>query len=300
MEEVMLDNRFSTFLEVCKQMSYTNAAKELFITQPAVSQHIKYIEDKYHIKLFKYEGRNLNLTKEGLTLLRYIEEINATELQFIEIIRSIKKDIKHVAFGATLTIGEFSLEPFIDNFYEEFNDYEVSIIIDNTRTLLRMLKSGEIQFALIEGFVSKSDYCVKRIKLEDFVMVASPDNPLAGKKSVDIEEILNNPIIVREKGSGSRDILEKGLAERNLTFYNFKRVLEIGNINLIKSMTMKNLGITFLYKDAVEKEIKNNELVEVNIDQFKLVREFNFVTLQNTIMVDSTKEFYEYLKDCLN
>ena len=296
----MLDNRFNTFLEVCKYMSYTKAAKNLYVTQPAVSQHIRYIEDRYGIKLFHYQGRNLSLTKEGVLLLKYIKEINAAEVHYEEAIRGLKNKVRHMNFGATLTIGEFSIEPLLDKLFERLYNHDISIYIDNTKTLLSMLKKGEIEFALIEGFVDKNDFKVSKLKLEDFIMIVSPGNPLANKKSVDIEAILSNTILVREKGSGSRDILEKGLAERNITFNDFSKVIEVGNINLIKSMTMKDLGITFLYKDAVVKEMLNGDLVQVEINQFNLVREFNFVTLNNPLLIEQTSEFYNYFYNIFN
>jgi len=296
----MLDHRFNTFLVVTKHLSYTHAARELFITQPAVSQHIKYIEDKYDIKIFNYQGRNLSLTKEGEILLRYVQELNVIDTQFIEKIVGLKREIKQIRFGATLTIGEFSMEGFLKEIYDTFNDYQIAIHIDNTRTLLKMLKSGDIKFALIEGLINKSEYNVRSLKLEDFVMVVSPDNSISNKSNVDLNDILSNNIIVREKGSGSRDILEKGLDERNLTFNDFSSIIEIGNINLIKTMTKNNLGITFLYKDAVIADVNNGDLAIVEVNGFKLIREFNFVTMKNSLIVDETEVFYHFIKDKLS
>lgn len=289
----MLDFRFNTFLILCNTKSYTKAAKKLNITQPAVTQHIKYLEEKYDTKLFEYSGKVLKLTSEGEMLKDMARSVEIDSEKLYRILKNKKKNIKRIKFGATLTIGEYVMPEFIERYITDFPDARVSMIVENTHRLLHMLREGEIDFAFIEGYFNKLDYSYKRISKEKFVVVCAPENHFAGKNVI-LESILNENIIIREKGSGTRDIFETTLYEHNMQVKGFRNVTEIGNINVIKTLVQKNFGITFIYKKAVQKELSEGTLLEIYVEDFKALREFNFVTLKNSIYPSEYEEFLNY------
>lgn len=289
----MIDFRFKTFLTLCSTRSYTKAAQKLNITQPAVTQHIKYLEEKYDTKLFKYSGKILELTEEGELLKDIVRSIEVDSEKVYRILKDKKENIKRIKFGATLTIGEYMMPELIEKYMADYPEAKVTMIVENTHRLLYMLREGDIDFAFIEGYFNKLDYNYKMFSKEEFVVVCCPKNHLAGKNVI-LEQILNENIIIREQGSGTRDIFETTLYEHNMEVTGFKNVTEIGNINVIKTLVEKNLGITFIYKKAVQKELVQGVLSEIYVEDFKALREFNFVTLKNSICPSEYGKFLNY------
>lgn len=291
----MLDFRINTFIELCKTKNYTKTAENLHMTQPAVTQHIKFLEEYYKCKLFNYSNRTLTLTEYGDFLYKYILTMNSDEKKIKEDILNINSNKKNLYIGATLTIGEYLMPNIILKFAEKYPDTNVSLVIKDTSILLEDLKNGEIEFALVEGFFEKTEYDSFLFSKEKFVGVCSCQNKLADK-SLRFEDIFSERIILREKGSGSRDIFEKILYENNFSINSFPKKYEFQNINLIKDMVKKDVGITFIYKMAVQGELNSSNLKVLKIKNFNAEREFNFVFLKNSIHKEEYKKWFDFMK----
>jgi DNA-binding transcriptional LysR family regulator len=296
MEEPMLDARTETFLVVARTLNYTKAAKELFITQPAVTQHIQFLEREYGVKLFKYASRELSLTQAGEIFLKYIQESKAEDKIIGQRLAGIKGGKMKMNFAATLTIGEFTLAPIFKDFYNKFDNYKINIQINNTEQIIKRLDNGELQFAFIEGLFNKNNYNTKLLKEEDFILVVNPEHSLAKKKHIVLKDIVDEKIIVRELGSGSREILERGLYDKNYSLEDFADIVEIGNVALMKRLVIDNIGISFMYYDAARIEIQEGRLSLVELEDFKLLREFNFVTINKPSIIEQTDRFFEFFK----
>ncbi len=288
----MLDYRLKTFLSLCRILNYTKTAEELHITQPAVSQHIKHLEEDYGVKLFDYQGKNLQLTKEGEILYRFSLSMAASSDKIRSILSKPKDRNLPLRFGSTLTIGEYTMSKLLKRLIKDFPSIDINMQVGNTETLLKMLEDGKIDFAILEGHFDKSEYESILFSEEAYIGVVSPRHEL-GKKEVSFEDLFNNTLILREKGSGTRDILERILYEHNHTMASFSKTIEIGNMHLIKELVKADLGLTFLYKEAVEKELKDGQLVEINLKGFQIQRDFNFVYLKNSL---HHKEYLAWLK----
>ena len=231
----MLDNRLQTFLTLCETCNYTNTAKKLNMTQPAVSQHIQFLENYYQVVLISGKGKNFSLTDEGKALQQYVKELHANSERILPLLQRIKNQVKPLNFGATLTIGEYTIPPIINQIFKDNPEINISMFVENTNILQKMLWEGKIDFALLEGHFNHNQFDYKLISNELFIGVCSPDNKFASKVS-DLEELLDQNLILRETGSGTRDILEQGLYNRNLSVKDFKRKIEIGNMNAIKEL----------------------------------------------------------------
>jgi len=292
----MFDGRTQTFLEVCERMSYTKAAEALFITQPAVSQHIRYLEERYGTKFFTYSNRQLQLTPAGREFRRYLLEGMAKERLVSEKIREIYKGDRVLRFGATLTIGEYTIAPFIKEFYDRFKDYRISVHVDNTRILMGEIDSGAIHFALIEGLFNKSEYDSRLLAMKEFILVVHPESDLLRNKTPVLSDILDETLIVRESGSGSREVLERGLSERNRTLADFRKTISVGNVSLMKRMVQDGLGIAFMYEDAAREELDEGSLVRVGPGDFEVSREFNFVSIKDSPYKEDLDNIYSYFR----
>lgn len=276
----MLDNRLETFLTLCETCNYTETAQKLNMTQPAVTQHIQFLESYYQVILISGKGKNFSLTKEGEALQQYIRTLKANSDRILPLVHRIKNQVKPLNFGATLTIGEYTIPPILYQMLKEDSETSISMFVENTHVLLKMLWEGKIDFALLEGHFNQNEFEFKLISDEEFIGLCSPENEVASITNT-IQELLEQNLILREPGSGTRDILEQALYNQNLNSKDFKRKIEIGNMNVIKELCHKNIGITFMYREAVKKELSKGYLKEIPIRDFKISHPFNFVYLKN-------------------
>lgn len=283
----MIDYRIDTFLEICKHMNITKAARKLNITQPAASKHIKHIEEEYNIKLFNYEGKKLSLTKEGKIFLSYATTLKHDDIYLRQKISTINLKNKKINFGSTLTTGEYMMPESLSRYLKSNQDINVNMIISNTNNLLEYIDNGRIDFAIIEGYFPKSEFDYIKISTNNFIGICSKENPLKNKE-VSINSLLNERLIIREEGSGSRDIIDKYLSSENISISHFKNKIEVNNINVIKKFVEENIGISFLYEVAVKDELLNHNIYKINIQDFKIKHDFNFVFRKNS----KFKEYY--------
>ena len=291
----MLDFRMDTLLMVCKYMNFTKAAEKLNITQPAVSQHIRYLEENYSIKIFKYEGKRMRLTKEGEILLNAITTIKHDDLFLREKLNELKEEQRRLIFGTTLTIGEFVIPDRLAAYLKKYPDTSVQMVVSNTYHLLEKINSGEIDFALIEGYFTKSEYDYLNYSREKYIGVCGPESKFSNEGET-IEDMLPERLIIREPGSGTREILERLLGEKNLAVNDFKNLVEVSNMNAIKSLVESNCGITFLYEVAAREEIKAGRLKEIKLKGFDVTHDFTFVWRKGSIFADRYRELFEMLK----
>lgn len=291
----MIDFRLKTFIDLCDTKSYTKTAKNLSITQPAVSQHIKYLEEKYDLKLFDYIGKRLSLTKEGIDFFYNVQKLQTVSLNIENHLKDCNEKYKTLRFGATRTVGEFYLPNYIKKFLIKYPKSDFSMIVNNTKFLLSNLNKGNIEFAIIEGHFNKAEYETYLLSEEELVVVASPLNNLTTKSNLSLEELFKETLIMREKGSGSREIFDMYLYENNYSPENFYHSFEVGNINIIKDLVKDNLGISIMYKKAAQIEIDNGDLIMLDVDNMKLSHEFNFIFLKDSIFHEDYIDFYNFL-----
>ena len=289
----MLDYRLYTFLTLSKTLNYTKAAEILCITQPAVSQHIRYLETTYQVKLFEHHGKHLILTRQGEYLANCLHTMAADEKRILETMQNIQ-EVKHLKFGATLTIGEYILPEKIKAFLQAHPDTNMTMIVENTANLLQLLERGDISFAIVEGYFPSHHYIHKPISTQPYV--ALKGNGYHCKKEIHcLKDLLSERLIIREEGSGTREILERILQENNLSIKDFANAIEVGNMNAIKYLVQENMGITFLYEAAAKEELKKGTIQLIPLDDFHIQREFTFISLKDTIFMEEYEEFLSNL-----
>lgn len=286
----MLDFRIETFLCVCKHMSYTKAAEELRMTQPGVSQHIKYLENHYGDKLFIYRNRTLTLTEAGTRVRDAMISINHDSMHLKKTIRDNSMKIHTVKFGATLTIGEFMLPVKIIEFLKANPQTQIEFIIGDTKELLRMLEDGIIDFAIVEGYFQKGQYESIVVSNEEYVLVCGKDYPL--KDGIQLEDLFSQSLIVREDGSGTKEILERFLSEKGYSISDFKKLSTVNSIHVIKQLVEQGCGISFMYEIAVRKELEEGKLRTIQIPGFKISHEFNYIWRKHSVFDEYYKSLF--------
>lgn len=295
----MLDFRHETFLTLCACGSFTKAADILHITQPAVSQHIKYLEDFYGCKLFDTNNRKLRLTHQGELLKEYAMTVFSDSKHIKENINAVNTETAEFSFGATLSIGEYVMPEILSGLLAKYPGMKIHMSVANTQALLERLNSGELDFIIVEGLFDKSKYDSTLFSYERFVPVCSPDSEFANSEA-GFGDITKSRLILRERGSGTREIFENILQKNNYSLQSFDKVIEIGNMAAIKKMVSDGLGITFMFEVAAKSELDNGTLSVINIPGFYEEREFNFVLLKGSFFRERYMRFYDLMKQTLS
>ena len=279
-----------TFLAVCRHLNYTRAAEELCITQPAVSQHIRFLEEHYGCRLFASEGRRMALTPAGRILYSAALTMKHDEDLLRDQMREAAED-RHLAFGATVSIGEGALAGWMERFLKQCPQDRVQVTVSNTRTLLQMLDEGSIDFAFVEGYFSRNDYDLVVLSEEPFIAVTGSGHVFE-REPRRLEDLLSETVLLREAGSGSREILERALKERQLSLEDFAARIEVNNIHEIKQMAAEGRGVTFAYRAAVKKELEEGKLREIRLQDFSIEHEFYFIWRKGSIYAQRYREIY--------
>ena len=290
----MLDFRMETFLTVCQCMNFTRASEKLNITQPAVSQHIHFLEKHYNTKLFRYEGKKLKLTGAGEILRNASLTMMHDEISMQNQMQKTDEE-EEIHFGATRTVGDVLMGRILERYLRRYPDAKICMIVDNTQELLRKLDEGIIDFALVAGFFQKNEYDHQKYSDENYIAVCAPDYTFNSDKittDVSVENLFHERLLVREEGSGTREVLERCLDAQNFSIHDFDKVMEVGSLQTIKELTKAGCGITFLYETAVQDELKEGTLKRIPLKSFEISHEFNFIWRRGSIYADRYMEIF--------
>lgn len=282
----MLDFRTETFLTVCKTMNFTAAAKLLNITQPAVSQHIRHLEEEYCTSLFTYQKKQLSLTESGEILRKHLLTMQNDENVIKEYLKSRQSGINNLSIGVTMTIGEYAVVDKLADFLINHPDTNIHLHYGNTAKLLRLLDNGTISMAIVEGNYPKGNYAHRKFSTEDYIAVCSTSHKFLSVEPNTVSDLLCERLLVREEGSGTRNILEQSLIARGLRISDFIHLTQVENMHTIIGLLKRDCGITFLYKIAVKDEIESGELSEIPLDDFKMQHDFDFIWEKHSVYTD--------------
>ncbi|MBO0438562.1 LysR family transcriptional regulator [Vagococcus fluvialis] len=288
----MLDYRYNTFIVLVETKSYTKTAKQINFTQPAVTKHIQFIEKELKTSLVIYQNNQLTITSEGIYLYHQIKKIQS-EINKIE---SFLIDEISLQIGTSKTIGEFIISDTLSKFNQQFDNPKVSVLVDNTSALLSLLTKRKIDFALISGPISISDFDCEVFLEDNILLVCSNQHPLANR-TVSINKLSTERFLIRESGSGIMEAVLNKFNEHKMDYQDLINKQVVGNINVIKDMVYKNEGISFIYQSSVKKELENKKLSTITIKGFNQKQPFYIVKNQQQILNNSSYSFLKLLKN---
>ena len=288
----MLDFRTETFLTVCQTMNFTAAARQLNITQPAVSQHIHFLEEQYHTSLFIYQNKQLFLTRSGEILRRHLLTMKNDEKAVMEELKNNITGIETLSIGVTMTIGEYAIVDKLAGFLIQHPEINIHLHYGNTLQLLKLLNSGQISMAIVEGNYPKEYYSHKKYSTEDYIAVCAASHHFMTDHPYTMNDLVHERLLVREEGSSTRNILEQSLMTHGLHISDFIHYIEIENMHTIIGLLKRDCGISFLYKIAVEKELHSGILKEIPLDDFKMQHDFDIIWEKHSVYSD------KYLSIC--
>ena len=289
----MLDIRFKTLLSVIEEKNFSKAAEKLSLTQPAVSHHINQLEAEYGVKIISRGKREISLTPEGELIANYAKRMAALESKRLYELKNIDTAAKKIRIGVTHT-AESNMFTEIVGYYS-LNNPNISIIIitDTTSNLYKMVENYELDLAYVDGMIEDSSLKFFPVDKDDLVCVLSINNPLVSKKSVTLEELKKERLILRLQTSTTRKIFEASLEYNNDSIKNYNVVLEVDNIATIKDLIRKDFGISVLAKSACMDEVNKNKLAILPIEKLQMIR-------QNYIIYNVYFNHVEIIKDIIS
>ncbi|WP_121967140.1 LysR family transcriptional regulator [Myroides sp. N17-2] len=277
----MFDFRLKVFYTVAKRGSFTKAAKELLISQPAVTKHIQEIESSYQTKLFVRDGMKIYLTEAGELLYTYAEEI-------FSIYRNLEFDIHalnakmdgSLRVGASTTISQYVLPPLLAEFKKKVNDLHLDVVSDNTTVVENLLLTKSIDVGLVEGYSKNPQIKYIDFIKDEIVLVCGSNNELAKKGSIKPHELKDLSFLLRETGSGTLDVVDSSLKEIGITISDLTNEMSFSSTESIKMYLMHSDSVAFLSVHAILKELRYNELSIIDIDGLDISRTFSLIQRQ--------------------
>jgi DNA-binding transcriptional LysR family regulator len=293
----MEDHKLKVFCTVAETKSFSRTSEIIRLTQPAVSLQIQALEEKYETKLFDRSSNTVSLTPAGEILYKFAKEILALYTSAEKAIGKQTGLVKgSLTIGSGSNIGNYILPSVITDFRQSHPKSKIYLLVSNSRRVIELLNSGNIDLGLVEGDVSRQKMVVKRLLSDELVLIVSPKHHWIKKHEVSIADLIKEPFIVREPGSGTRQMMEKYLGRHGITLHDLKISAILGSTEAIKDAVGNGLGVSIVSRWAARKEIKYGTLHLLHIKEEKMARDFSLIMHKNAVSSNSIEEFVSFLK----
>lgn len=295
----MFDTKVNTLLAVIETGSYTKAGEKLNLTQPAVSHQIRMLENEFDIKLFFRDKNKLKLTPQGKILVQYARRAAAVYANACQAIEDSKRETSHLNVGITPTAGETQIPQVLATLCNEHPGVHINICVNTIQKIYTRLKAYELDFAVVEGALPDDAVVATTLDTDYLCLAVSPVHRLSRAKTVSIEEIRHEKLILRSQSAGTRQLFEKHLGARDMSLSAFNVIMELDNVSMIKELVSMDLGITVIAKSACREECASGRLAIIPIENSSMVRQIDMVYHKDFIhtqLIETIRDIYETLK----
>jgi DNA-binding transcriptional LysR family regulator len=276
----MLSFNHKVFLEVAQQLSFTKASESMFISQPAISKHIRNLEEHYKCRFFERNGRVVSLTEAGKILYEHLLTARSLAKQIEFDIGSIK-DKRHLEgelkLGASTTVALYILPPVLSAFRKQNPEVSISLLNRNSENILKALLNNEIDLGIIEGKDKMSQVNSQLFLNDEVIPVCSAGSYLTRQSHYPIASLKDIPVALRELGSGTLAALKQALKKKGIELTDLKICLRLGGTEALKNFILADDCLGFLPSKSIVKELKNGELKRLFIDDLSITRHFYFI-----------------------
>ena len=288
-------DQLKAFQKVALTGSFTKAASELFLTQPAVSQQIQTLESSLGTILFDRSGKKVNLTSEGAILLSYTERLFSLyeEIKTLfDHLQNLKKG--KITIGSTAVIGTYFMPKLIGHYNRQYPNIEIDLRMGNSHHIIRLVLDGKVDLGFAGWMADQPRLKNLLIHQEKLLVVSSSDNPLPAKNRVSVAELGKIPFIWREKGTQTRELVERWFEKYGTADYPQKSI-ELQNVEAAKRTVVEGYGITVIPEIAVRREIHLGLLKRINLERFDLTFDYYLFYLKGKILSKAAFAFLEML-----
>ena len=287
--------RLKVFRAVAEQLSFRKAAEALLLTQPAVTLQIKALEESLGVRLFDRAGGKVVLTKQGAILLRYARKIAGIVSQAE---RQLSVEMPHLsgtfALGVSTTIAQYVLPRLLGIFLAEHPRLRLSIHSGNTQTIVRHLLDGKVSIGLIAGPARQREVRTEAFLDDELILIAPPDFE---RRHLSRDQVVASTLLLREQGSGSRHVVETALRAVRLSAKSFKNVIELDSTEAIKSAVEAGLGVGFISRYAIQKEVELEAVKVVGVQGLRISRQYFVVSIMGPEPSGAAGAFRSFVLD---
>ncbi len=296
----MLSTRHEIFIEVASNLSFSKASEVLFISQPAISKHMKSLEAFYKTTLFERRGSTIHLTQGGILLLNRLKEAKKiqNQLEFeLSVLKDLLKAKGQLKLGASTTVALYIIPKTLSAFHQKYPEIKISLLNRNTDTILKALVDQDIDIGIVEGKKKKRTILYLPFMTDEVVAVCSAKSPIAKKSFLSISEIKNYPVVLREQGSGTLAALKDVLEKNGIKLSDLNVTVRLAGTEALKNFLIQDTCLGFLPKGAILRELRDGDLVAVKIEKFQISREFFFIQRHGMENNELNKVFTRFCKN---
>ncbi len=293
----MEDHKLKVFCTVAETKSFSKTSEIIHLTQPAVSLQIQALEEMYETKLFDRSSSKVTLTPAGEVLYKYAKDILALYVSAEKVIGEMTGLVKgSITIGAGSTIGNYLLPSVISDFRRAHPKIKVHLFVANMQRVIELLNAGNINVGLVEGDVKRQKIVVEKLLSDELLLIVPSHHPWAKRKEVSVSELIDEPFILREAGSGTRQTIEKFFVRHGIALQGLKVSMVLGSTQAIKEAVENGLGVSIVSRWAARKENKYGTLSMLNFKEEKMLRNFSLITYKNSVSSHAIEEFLTYLR----
>ena len=278
----MSDFRLKVFRSVAKNLSFTKASQELFVSQPAITKHIQELEAAYQTRLFDRQGSRISLTESGNLLLEHCERIleDYKRLEYEMHLLHNNEYTGGLKLGASTTIAQYVLPPLLASFIGKFPQVSLSLLNGNSREIEAALQEHRIDLGFVEGVFRLPNIRYTTFLEDELVAVVRTGSKLAVGEEITPDELFHLPLVLRERGSGTLDVFERALQQHNIKLSSLQVLMYLGSTESIKLFLEHTDCLGIVSVRSITRELYSGQLRVVEIKGMPMLRDFSFAQPQ--------------------
>jgi DNA-binding transcriptional LysR family regulator len=295
----MADRRLNVFYHVARQLSFTKAAELLHMTQPAVTFQVRQLEEHFNTRLFDRTHNKISLTDAGERVFAYAEKIFQLYDEMENSVRELTGEISGVLIlGASTTIAEYMLPALLGDFKEKYPDVNIRLKVSNTDGIVSMVENNEIDLGVVEAPVTNKNLAVEACRTDRLVAITPPGHELTKEKqeTIPVRDIVKYPFILREEGSGTREVIMDYLKHAGIDETQLHIIMELGSLEALKGAVEAGIGVSIISRATLMKEIKLGSVEVLELDP-PLERPFSFVHQKHKFRQRAMDELLEFARN---
>ena len=277
----MSDFRLMVFQSVANNLSFTKASQELFISQPAITKHIQELETAYQTRLFDRQGSKISLTQSGRLLLKHCERILDEYKRLEYEMHLLHNEYRgELRLGASSTIAQYVLPPLLASFIAKFPHISLSLLSGNSREVETALQEHRIDLGLVEGVFRLPNLKYTSFLEDELVAVVHTRSRLSLPDEITPKDLINIPLVLRERGSGTLDVIERALMQHDIKLSSLQVLMYLGSTESIKLFLENSDCMGIVSVRSISKELAAGIFRVIEIKDMPMMRALNFVGLQ--------------------
>ena len=293
----MADRRLQVFHTVARLLSFTKAAEELHMTQPAVTFQVRQLEEQFNTRLFDRTHNRISLTEAGSRVYQCAEGIFELYSEMDNSVRELTGDISGVLIlGASTTVAEYMLPALLGDFKAKNPEVTIRLKVANTDGIVSMVENNAIDLGVVEAPVNNKNLVVEKCRMDQLVVIVPPGHDLANETSIGLEKLIQHPFICREEGSGTREVMIEHMNDEGLNTNDLNVAMELGSLEAIKGAVEAGMGVSILSRATISKELKLGSLIAINLDP-PINRPFSFVHQKQKFRVRAMEELLSFARN---